>query len=445
MKPLSKSSLAYIGLCVVLTSSAFWAGRLSVAGGTFSSAIAGASGSSASASGSAAQFAGGANSAAAMSLDGFLKGSVHPNADDLARWAKSLSPDDCAAAMSQLQSLPAGLLRDTVLKAVINAWAQRDPKSFLAALGTVTVPRLREGGVTAALGSLAAANPQDALDWIKQNTADTSNRDLGRRYAAAFGGYAATDPQGAITLAAGLDESSRNGRQIKTQAMEGIANSLSDLGKFTDAAALFSQLPTGQVQNDAIAQLTDRWAQISPADTAAWLATVPSAAIRSDSGQNLTDNWTGSDPQAAATWAAQMDQLNAAAGVNVNNGDSLLSHAIDIWSRYDLNAAGQYLNQLPASPSKDSAIASFADRAAQDNPGSAMQWVATIQDPQTRQDSTQQVAKQWAKQDPAAFNQFLSTTTTLTDQQKTSLLNSVQNNGRKGGGGGQGQGNNNGG
>jgi len=373
---------------------------------------------------------------AGLSLDRLLHGSLKPDADLLAKWAQGLSPKECLDAMNSLQGLPAGEPRDDILKAVVTALAENDPKGFLASTGSVTNAKLRESGVTSALQKLGADSPKEALDWIKQNAADASTADLSKRYESAMSGFATVDPAGALNAANALADGTRNDKQVKSRAMEGIAEGMSSQGKFTDAIALFNQLPADKFQNDGLTKVADLWAVAAPLDTANWVSNVTNPQLQNDLGQSLTDVWRNTDPQAAAAWAVQIDQAAAAAGATVasnyngngNNLDALLTNVIDNWAKTDLNAAGQFLNQLPASSVKDDAIASFASRAAQDNPTAAMGWVATITDPQAQQQAAMSVAKQWVKQDPAALAQFLTTTNLLTPQQMQTLAASLPGN-----------------
>jgi len=381
----------------------------------------------------------------AISLGDLMHGPIHPDTDLLARWAKGLTLQECVDAMNALQSQPAGQPRDDILKAVVNAWADRDPKGLLAAAGNITAPKFRESGVTEALKTLAATSPKDALDWIKENAAEVTAGDLAKRYGAAFSSFGANDPQGALDAAMSLALDGRNNQQIQTRAVEGIAEGLSNQGRFADAVALFNTMPAdGKLQNDALARVADIWGAVAPQDAANWVGTITAPALANDLGQSLTDAWAMSDPAAAAKWAAQMDQQMAANPANAGNGnnnggDALLANAMDVWAKHDLNAAGQFLNQLPASPAKDTAIATFASRAAQDDPASALTWATSITDPKAQQQALQQVAKQWAKTDPASLSQFLITTTTLTDAQLQALAAAAQKNA---GGKGQGKGQN---
>jgi hypothetical protein len=99
----------------------------------------------------------------------------------------------------------------------------------------------------------------------------------------------------------------------------------------------------------------------------------------------------------------------------------LLATAIRSWTTYDLDPAGNFLNLLPASPAKDPAVAIFALRSSQEDPAGAFQWVNSITDEQMRLGMTVGVALEWMQQDPAGYNQYLSTATTLSDGQKAAL------------------------
>src|ERR1700691_4064325 len=58
------------------------------------------------------------------SLDTLLKSPGKPDKNAVALWASKLSPKDCADALKYLQSLPAGIQRDTLLTAVVGAWSR---------------------------------------------------------------------------------------------------------------------------------------------------------------------------------------------------------------------------------------------------------------------------------------------------------------------------------
>jgi hypothetical protein len=106
---------------------------------------------------------------------------------------------------------------------------------------------------------------------------------------------------------------------------------------------------------------------------------------------------------------------------NPTPAGQLLATAIRSWTTYDLDNAGSFLNLLPASPAKDPAVAIYALRSSQEDPAAAIQWVNSISDEQMRLGMTIGVGLEWMQQDPAGYNQFLTTTSTLSDSQKTAL------------------------
>jgi hypothetical protein len=79
-----------------------------------------------------------------VSLDDLLKSKGLPDAAALAQWVASLSTKDCADALAALQKLPSGIQRNTIMGAVIAAWAKQDPKGYLGAASNITSPMLRE-------------------------------------------------------------------------------------------------------------------------------------------------------------------------------------------------------------------------------------------------------------------------------------------------------------
>jgi hypothetical protein len=356
-----------------------------------------------------------------------LKSKGKLSADLLAAWAQNLSPEEAQAALKDLKDQPANSQRNDLMGALYDAWAQRDPQGFLAATGSITVPRLREGGVDDALKAWAAQDPKAALQWMKDNPGPGSTSSNQQRMAATIAGYAASDPAGALAAVNALSGDNPQDQQLKSAAIKALSDTLTDQGDFSQAAALFSQLPAGQTQNDANAQLAASWASASPQDASAWVASLTDPQQQTAMGIQVAKAWAANDPAAAALWAAGMDQVTSAeAALNNSTGTpsgQLLATAIQSWTNYDLDAAGQFLNQMPPSPTKDSSVAIFALGSSSEDPGAAMQWAGTITDDNARQGATLGVALQWMQQDQNGFNQYLANSTTFTDQEKQALTN----------------------
>jgi hypothetical protein len=357
-------------------------------------------------------------------LASLLKGPGLPDAEALAHWAKSLSAKDCADAVKQLQGMPGGKLRDAILGAVIDSWAKTDPKGLLAVADNLTVPRLRETGVDAALKSWAMTDPKTALQWIKDNPGTGSASATQARYDAIIAGFAATDPKGAFDIVSALPDDTDHDRQIKSDALNALTDSLAEQGRFTDALQIFDPLPAGQTRDDAMDNLAKQWGANAPMDAAAWAANITDPAERIRLGSQVAGAWAASDPLAAANWAVQIDAQtdapkdphNPAAGPGM-----LLANAILAWSQDDLDGPGNFLNQLPNSPDKDRAVAVFAMHASQEDPESAVKWIGTITDKGTQNMVTMSVATQMYEQDPAMFNNFIQTSDLVSDSQRQSM------------------------
>jgi hypothetical protein len=416
--------LTYLVALGLGVAAGFWWGTNYFAPAATTTGAAGQNHAGSTAGGASYRSGSGAAYGAGTSLESLLRGPGKPDPLLLALWAKGLSPAECAAALSSLKGLPANAMRDAVMDAVVTNWATRDPKGFLAAANGVPTPHVREDGTDAALKAWAASDPKAALDWFKDNPGDASSPALQKRYAAAMAGYAATDPAGAFNTASALGEDNLRDRQMKSTALNAISDSLADQGKFSDALSLFGQLPAGTTQTTALAHLAQDWAASSPTDAAVWAANITDSATRAQVSLQVAQTWAVSDPASAAAWAAQADAANAAGNTTgAQNTGPLLANVIRTWANDDIDAPGQFLNQLPASPTKDSAVAIFAMRAAQEDPAGAVQWVGSISNDQMRQGVAGMVAFNMLQQDPAAFNTFVNNTTLLSDQQKQMLQN----------------------
>ncbi len=362
-----------------------------------------------------------------ITMASLLKSPGSPDPEAIALWAASLSPGDCAEALASLQALPMGVQRDALLKAVIGAWAKHDPAGFLAVADKVTNARLREGGVTDAVRLLAQSDPKAALDWVKQNPGTGNAAVAEARYNAAITGYAAADPTGAFAAVNAMGDATKADTKLKQDAMAAFADGMAQQGQYAEAMNLFNQLPDGSVKNNAYDSMIDRWGAAAPQDAANWIAASAPANKVSDYNETLADSWSKGDPAAAAAYAAQAEAQEIASGAltDVNNTDAL-PNAISAWAKYDLNAAGQFINQLPASPVKDRALTSFISTASKVDPAGAMAWATSASDPQTVQKLMVQVAKQWQQMDPNGLAQYISSTPSLTAEQAAAITNALQ-------------------
>lgn len=362
-----------------------------------------------------------------ISVASLLKGPGVPDADTLAAWAKGLSAKECVDLVKQLQEAKGGVVRDTVLEAVLKSWGKSDPKGLLGSIDQLKSPKLRESGVDEALKTMGAQDPAATLKWLKDNPGTASAAATQARFNAAIAGIASSDPKGAFDVVSALSEGNDRDRQNKSDALHSLTDTLAQTGHLADAQQLLATLPAGATRDDAFDHFAESLAATSPDDAKSWVTAVTDPAERARLEGHVVDAWAKSDPMAAATWAMQVDQ-DALANADPNapkdplNGPGmLLANAIVSWAENDLDGPGQFLNQLPDSPNKDRAVAVFAMHAGEEDPESAAKWIGTVSDPKIRDGVTMVVAMQMYQQDPAMFTNFMATNDKMSDPQKQQL------------------------
>ncbi len=424
MKVQSFKSLMFIGVCVWGTTGAvaFWAGKSMgshAASTAAKSKVATGKGMLNFVSGSASTKDPGAPVDSDLLA---MKGRLDPA--DVARWAASLSPGQYADEMAKLQGQPAGSKRDAMLTALYGVWAKTNPQEFLQNSSKMTNPTARAAATTEALASWGQKDALSALSWLKSNPGITAAQDDQERLSI-LKGFAAGNPTDAFAYVNALADTD----PLKSSAINALIAGMAQTGDFDKMLPMLDTLPP-TMQNAAYAQFLAQWASDSPSDAAKWISGLDPATYQRQMGQysqTLLASWASSDPLAAAQWAAQQDASNLANGVNTGRGGrggpggaggpggggrggNLLATTISDWvSAGGVDDAGQYLNNLPASPSKDSATATFVRSVMTDDPNSAMTWAKTITDPNQQIASMDTVARTWNAQDPNGFSQYLST------------------------------------
>jgi hypothetical protein len=371
------------------------------------------------------------------------------SAGDYARWAASLDPASYASEMSNLQNLPAGAKRDAMLSALYDVWAKTDPQAFMANSSKMTNPAARKAAMGDALTSWGAKDPKGALDWLTKNPGVTAAA-TAQEYNNIIAGYASANPTEALAMVSAMGEGTNADVQAKRSAMMSVIDGMAQNGNFADINTMVEGLPAN-MQNAAYQQLLADWSAAAPVDAAAWINTLDPQYQRSY-GRTLLNSWSQTDPLAAAAWAAQQDANNSATnagggrrGGGPGGGNSLLATTINNWvANGGEDDAGSYLNSLPASTAKDSAVSSFIQGTMAEDPATAMNWAKTIANPTMQLNSMDSVAATWNQEDPQGFAAYLATLDPGTAAQlqtaSQSFAGGFGGGGRRGGGAGAGLG-----
>ena len=195
-----------------------------------------------------------------------------------------------------------------------------------------------------------------------------------------------------------------------------------------DAAAWVTKiLPQGGLQG-ALGAVASVWAHTAPDATAQWVATLPELADRIVAEGSLAQSWGESNPAAAAVWWKTLPEENQKQalptlldGWAVNDPAAaaawlqgeLVGHPespalgvaalVNTWSNRDAAQVSRWLNSLPEGPFYESAVASFAQSAADTAPKDALLWARALADPAQRQQSVIYALETWMENDRAGF------------------------------------------
>jgi hypothetical protein len=340
-------------------------------------------------------------------------------------WADSVDPNDYAEFIGALQDMPAGMQRDAMFAALVNSWAEKAPATFLVAHSNITNPSAREAGVATALKTWAKDDPKAALAWLKQDNEALPPQQVNARYRAALGGMAATDPQGALDIVASFGNSTLSDRNLQRQSYQAVANALADDGKFDDAVKLFSTLPD-DAKSAASTQLLNRWAQASPTDAANYVASLTDPTQRAQLGNQVVAAWTRNDPIAAAAWAVQFDQTSLQNGTD--RPGTALANSIRTLTRYDLNSAAQILGKLEPSAATDPAVVNFATSAGRVDPETAVMWATShVSDPSLTGRIIDSVVARQLAENPQNGLKFVQSNPNISAEEKQAITDWVNN------------------
>ena len=107
--------------------------------------------------------------------------------------------------------------------------------------------------------------------------------------------------------------------------------------------------------------------------------------------ENLGLRWSETDPESAIDYFSGLPE-----GKNQELG---VKNIIGNWAKKDPLAAGTWLNEQPAGPRLDSALASYASTVSRDDAGSAMEWAVSISEEKLQQKTIRSVGQEWYRQD----------------------------------------------
>ncbi|NBB80414.1 MAG: hypothetical protein GVY36_13400 [Verrucomicrobia bacterium] len=285
--------------------------------------------------------------------------------------------------------------RPRLIEKLLSQLAKTEPLTALQIASEITSLRDSEDARAAILEVWGRTAPAAAIAWANDALAGEPTRARSTQLTAIFQGYATTNPQAAFAQALALDENMR----LKTRLLGEVIEAQIQSGSLEVAKMSVESVTDPELRESLRNDLIDEWAEFDPIAASTYLETLGEDAT-SRLKRSLVSEWAESDPAAAAAWLGQLDPDDPA----VARASAAI---IRQWTRFDLAASAEWLNSLPDSPDLDRAVASYAFRAAEEDPAAAMTWAGSIKNNRRRSWMMERVAGTWKEQDAETFQSYL--------------------------------------
>ncbi len=392
--------------------------------------------------------------------------------------ASNWSLIDSAAAMTWINTWPAGAAKDHAVVNVLQTMCDQDAANVAASLANYNIPagESRDELLYVIATHFAEQDPAGALAWADKNLV---GRDFVGATASALQQISTTDPAAAAAYLANITDP-----DVLHYALPKIMENWGN--QDPEAALAWAQALPGDnvaLRNDAITSVFSSWIAADPASAGSYIqqnfADDPS--FKTLTGDVVT-KWADADPQGAFTWALSLpvgvngarinaittaltaltnvdpqtamqdalmlsgnNQLSAETAVisawanqnpaqaaaslqNLPAGKSLdtaTGNVAKSWLTQDPQAASQWINTLSPGSARDAAVAQIISTVGENNPADAFNWAITIDNQTTRNTQIVKLASQWSKQNPAAAaaaaQNALQNLTGLTAEQQAAL------------------------
>ena len=278
--------------------------------------------------------------------------------------------------------------------AAISGWASSDPEGAKAHLTTIDSEMVKGVLTQGIVSGLASTDPDGATDYVleldriqRAQAADADTRDERRQWLDRGRAYA-------------FD------RQLDTIATAQIA-----LGMNT-ATAWAENLPEGTIKASAFDRIADRFASEDPTAAAEWVRSHADQDYAERAIREVAEELGREDPEQAVRWVADLPDANQSRAI---------SQSMERWTRADPVAAGNFLQDMAPSESRDAAVKSYANELDGSDPQMAAEWAGSIADDQMRSETLNGVARSWIRRDPEGARAWLPGSGLSGDQQERIL------------------------
>ena len=348
------------------------------------------------------------------------------------------TPDEIAKLAEQLQTLPRSRASEAKVAAFFKTWAALDAKAALASaialreahfrsVAIAVVLRSADATVASALAHSindlppGALSPSDKTNFVSSavtkwsslepvaaaqflNAIDAKGLDYTSAFNSAATNWASQDPVAALAWA------QRHPDGYGNLALQGALNGWWQKDPKA-AEAYVASLPDASGRQETVMSFADTLFRSDPAHARQWVSQLQSVDARRTANSAIAQSWAQDDPEAATRWAANLPQ---------DERGNAVGGAARFWAKEDPKGAGDFLNSL-GGPMRDEAVGFFSATLAYEDSALALNWAATISNPQMRQSAEEQIANEWLKQNPAAAKDWIQNSS-LPEAEKARLL-----------------------
>jgi hypothetical protein len=343
-------------------------------------------------------------------LEAYLNGETVPLKEAVLA-VTALSAESSRSLLSDALALPTSdPNRSGLIEELLGQLAKTEPLAALEIASGIPSLRDSEDARVAILEVWGGNDPAAAIFWAQAALAGEPAPARSSQLSAIFRGYAAANPEGAFAEAMALNETVRLKNRLLGEVIEAQIQS----GSPDVAKRSIDSITDPELREDLREDFIDEWAAFDPVAAGTYLESLGESAT-TELKTALVSEWAESDPVAAAAWLGALDPDDPAVA---RASEAIIRE----WTRYDLAASAEWLNSLPDSPELDRAVASYAYRAAEEDPEAAMTWAGSIQNDRRRSWMMERVAGTWKEQDAESFQIYLDAAD-FTEEQRERMEN----------------------
>jgi hypothetical protein len=359
-------------------------------------------------------------------------------AAELTQLMSRADPEQIAALAQKFNEAPVDAHTMGGLGVFFQGWTGLDPNAALVGAFQLSDVTLRKLAVRTVINSVSPSEAPGLIAYLSEHPdkdleAECKNDFLGGLVAS----WSLLDPEAASKYMDALGDTKNN---LAFRAREDIAYNWGSLdpsaaldwvrsqkGKdFVDAAALYDDMIRGWCLKDVTAaaayiaqHLDDSIAERGASDVAtamfthdpeqatAWITQMPEGQPRSSAESTVASMWTQKDPAAAAKWLGTLPE----------NEQKDLAHRIaEIWIGKNFSEASQWIESLTGDVRDNALTAAVYRDGATDS--ESLSLALSIRNPDTQNDTIQNVIRSWAYRDPQAAETWVKNSPVSPEQQQ---------------------------